>query len=220
MEWDKKTLSAVFDHTLLKPDASQNDIKKICNEAVRYGFAAVCINPVHVSFAAELLKASPVRTCTVIGFPSGAGASESKAEEAGISIRNGADELDMVINIGALKENNYKLVEKDILSVLEKSGGALVKVIIETCYLDEKDIIAVCKIAKAAGAHFIKTSTGFGSEGATVDNIRLIRKIIGNDMKIKAAGGIRTLEKTLDMLKAGADRIGTSAGVRIISEIK
>lgn len=216
---DRKNLASYIDHTLLKPEATKADIKKICDEAIIYGFASVCINPCYVSSAKEYLGESDVKVCTVIGFPLGATTSEVKAFEAAQAIENGADEIDMVINIGALKDERYDYVENDIKAVAEKcKGKALLKVIIETCLLNDDQKIMACKLAKSAGADFVKTSTGFSTSGAEVSDIILMRNTVGKEMGVKASGGIRNLETTLKMIEAGASRIGASASVKIVSE--
>jgi deoxyribose-phosphate aldolase len=213
-------LAATIDHTLLKATATSDNIVSICREAREYGFAAVCVNPFHVPLVAGELSGSKVKTCSVIGFPLGANASPTKAEEAARAARQGARELDMVINIGALKAGDRNNVEEDIRQVVAAAGEALVKVIIETCYLTDAEKTLACELATAAGAHFVKTSTGFGTGGAKIEDIRLMRRVVGNALKIKASGGIGSLDAAIAMLEAGADRIGASAGVKIISEIE
>ena len=192
-------LNKYIDHTLLKPDAQQEQIEKLIEEAKAYDFASVCVNPTWVNFAAEGLRDSDVKVCTVIGFP-----------------QNGADEIDMVINIGALKSKNLALVEEDIQAVVEASGDKLVKVIIETCLLTDDEKIVACQIAKLAGADFVKTSTGFSTGGATVEDVALMRQTVGPDMGVKASGGARSYEDALAFIEAGATRIGTSSGVAIM----
>lgn len=217
---DRKNLASYIDHTVLKPETIQEDIKKICDEAIRYGFASVCINPCYVYSVKEYLEGSNVKVCTVIGFPLGATTSEVKAFEAAQAIENGADEIDMVINIGALKDERYDYVENDIKSVAEKcKDKALLKVIIETCLLNDNQKIMACELAKSAGADFVKTSTGFSTSGAEASDIMLMRNTVGKGMGVKASGGIRDLETTLKMIEAGASRIGASASVKIINEI-
>ncbi|MHA1339721.1 MAG: deoxyribose-phosphate aldolase [Promethearchaeota archaeon] len=217
---NEKEFAELFDHTNLKPSSSINDIKKLCNEAKEYKFGAVCINPCFVKAAIEFLKGSSVKVCTVIGFPLGVTTTETKAFEAKQAINNGADEIDMVINIGALKDNDDEFVKNDIMSVVKVANGIIVKVILETCYLEEEEIIRACKISKEAGANFVKTSTGFGSAGAKVEHIKLMRETVGSEMGVKASGGIRDLETALKMLRAGASRIGASASVKIIKEYR
>ncbi len=211
-------LAKMIDHTLLKPDATQQEIAQLCFEARKYGFASVCVNPTWVSLCAELLKGSPVKVCTVIGFPLGATSSETKAFEAETAIRQGATEIDMVINIGALKARDLDMVAKDILGVVNvsHSRGALVKVIIETVLLTDEEKTIASLISKEAGADFVKTSTGFAGGGATTHDVALMRKAVGPEMGVKASGGVRTFEDAESMIKAGATRIGASAGVKII----
>ncbi len=208
--------NSYIDHTLLKADANKEQILFLIDEAKKYEFAGVCVNPTWVKTAAEFLKDSAVKVCTVIGFPLGASTSAVKAFEAKDAIANGADEIDMVINIGALKSRNLKLVEDDIKAVVEASGSKLVKVIIETCLLTDEEKVEACQLAKLVGADFVKTSTGFSTGGATVENIELMREAVGPTMGVKASGGARTLEAAQDFIKAGATRIGTSSGVAIM----
>ncbi|MDI6641273.1 MAG: deoxyribose-phosphate aldolase [Elusimicrobiota bacterium] len=207
----------MIDHTLLKPNATQEEIGKLCEEAKKYGFASVCVNPAYVSMCASLLKNTGIRVCTVVGFPLGATTPTVKAIEARDAIANGADEIDMVINIGALKSGNYQLVLDDIKAVREATKGKILKVILETAYLTRDEKIKGCLLAKEAGADFVKTSTGFGPSGATVEDIMLMREAVGPTMGIKAAGGIRTLEDAKKMVEAGATRIGASASVAIVT---
>lgn len=223
MTTSRTEIAKMIDHTVLKAVATQQDIITLCQEAKEYGFASVCINPTFVSLAAEQLKGSGVMVCTVVGFPLGCSTTEIKAYETRDAVKNGAQEVDMVINIGALKEGNEAKVLQDIAAVVkaaqETNPEAAVKVIIETCYLNQEEKIAACKLAKAAGAHFVKTSTGFGTGGATVEDIALMRQVVGSEMGVKASGGIKNSEDVLKMIKAGANRIGASAGVNIIKEI-
>ena len=209
-------LNKYIDHTLLKPDASQEQIETLIEEAKKYDFASVCVNPTWVNFAAQALKATDVKVCTVIGFPLGANTPELKAFETSDAIQNGANEVDMVINIGALKSRNFDLVERDIRAVVEAAKGTLVKVIIETCLLTDDEKVKACQIAQKAGADFVKTSTGFSTGGATVADVALMRKTVGPDMGVKASGGARSYEDTLAFIKAGATRIGASSGVAIM----
>jgi deoxyribose-phosphate aldolase len=211
-------LAKMIDHTLLKPDATQEQIAQLCYEARKYGFASVCVNPTWVELCAQLLKGSPVKVCTVIGFPLGATAPEVKAFETQTALRQGASEIDMVINIGALKARDLELVAKDILGVVTAAHaeGAIVKVIIEAVLLTDEEKTIACLLSKEAGADFVKTSTGFASGGATVHDVELMRKTVGPEMGVKAAGGVRTYEDAENMIKAGATRIGASAGVKII----
>jgi deoxyribose-phosphate aldolase len=216
------SIAHMIDHTLLKPDASQDQIAQLCYEARKYGFAAVCVNPANVKLAAQLLKGSPVAVCTVVGFPLGAIPPEVKAYEAQQAIEDGATEIDMVINVGALKSKDYELVQRDIATVVRTchNNGAICKVIIEAALLTDEEKIKACQLAKAAGADYVKTSTGFGPGGATVEDVALMRRVVGPEMGIKAAGGIRTFEAAKQMIKAGATRIGASAGVKIVQEAK
>jgi deoxyribose-phosphate aldolase len=211
-------LAGMIDHTLLKPDATQDQIAQLCYEARKYGFASVCVNPTWVELCAQLLKGSPVKVCTVIGFPLGATAPEVKAFETQTAIRQGATEIDMVINIGALKARDLELVARDIRSVVATAhaAGAIVKVIIEAVLLTDEEKTIACLLSKEAGADFVKTSTGFASGGATVHDVELMRKTVGPEMGVKAAGGVRTYEDAENMIKAGATRIGASAGVKIL----
>lgn len=209
-------LNKYIDHTLLKADASQEQIETLIEEAKKYDFASVCVNPTWVHFAAQALKATDVKVCTVIGFPLGANTPELKAFETSDAIQNGANEIDMVINIGALKSRNFDLVERDIRAVVEAAKGTLVKVIIETCLLTDDEKVKACQIAQKAGADFVKTSTGFSTGGATVADVALMRKTVGPDMGVKASGGARSYEDALAFIKAGATRIGASSGVAIM----
>ena len=211
-------LAPMIDHTLLKPDATPDQIAQLCFEARKYGFASVCVNPAWVSLSAQLLNGSAVKVCTVIGFPLGASAPEVKAFETQKAIEQGATEIDMVINIGALKARDLELVAKDIRGVVSVSHSrqAIVKVIIEAVLLDDEEKTLACLISKEAAADFVKTSTGFAGGGATVHDVALMRRAVGPQMGVKAAGGIRTYEDAENMVKAGATRIGASAGVKII----
>lgn len=214
-------IATMIDHTILKPEAGKKQIEKICLEAKEYGFASVCVNSSYVPFCAELLKDTEVKVCTVIGFPLGAMSTAAKVAEAHQAILDGAKELDMVIHIGMLKDGNDDYVEQDIRSVVEEAKGkAAVKVIIETCLLTEEEKIRACLLAKRAGADFVKTSTGFSTGGAVAEDISLMKKAVGNEMQVKASGGIRTREKAEEMIKAGAKRIGTSSGIQIVEETK
>lgn len=209
-------ITSIIDHTLLKPEATKEMIKKLCSEAKEYNFFSVCVNPYYVKTAKEELEGSNVRIATVIGFPLGSTPKEVKAFEASEAIKNGADELDMVINIGALKDGDYTIVEEDIKAVVnEAADKALVKVIIETCLLDDEEKKKACKIAKAAGANFVKTSTGFSTGGATIEDVKLMREVVGEDLGVKASGGIRDYETAKKMVEAGASRIGASSSVEI-----
>lgn len=213
-------LASMIDHTILKPEAGKEQVETICREAREYGFASVCVNSSYVPLCAELLRDTEVKVCTVIGFPLGAMSTAAKAAEARQAILDGAEELDMVIHIGMLKDGNNEYVEQDIHSVVEEARGkATVKVIIETCLLSEEEKVRACLLAKKAGADYVKTSTGFSTGGATAEDIALMKNTVGKDMKVKASGGIRTREKAEEMRKAGADRIGTSSGIRIVEEM-
>jgi len=217
---NKLVLASYIDHTLLKADALEIDVIKLCREALEYKFASVCINPAFVKLSYLFLKDTDVKVCTVIGFPLGATISEVKAFEAEASINNGASEIDMVINIGALKSGKYDFVENDIRIVADKcKGKALLKVIIETCLLTDEEKIKACEISKSAGADFVKTSTGFSTSGATVEDIQLMRKYVGEEMGVKASGGVRDYETTMKMIEAGANRIGASASIKIVNEL-
>jgi deoxyribose-phosphate aldolase len=213
-------IAAMIDHTLLKADASQDQIAQLCYEARKHGFAAVCVNPAYVKLCSQLLQGTTVHVCTVVGFPLGATSPEVKAYEAQQSIDDGATEVDMVINIGALKSKDYALVERDIATVARtcNAGGAILKVIIEAALLSDEEKVIACQLAKTAGAEYVKTSTGFGPGGATVHDVALMRHSVGPEMGIKAAGGIGTLEDAQAMVSAGATRIGASAGVKIVQQ--
>lgn len=217
---NKKDLAKLIDHTLLKPDASYADIKRLCEEALQFGFHSVCVYPYYTGIVKELLKGNNVRITTVIGFPSGMTTTDEKVLEAMNAALSGADELDIVINIGALKSKNWYVVTKDISDVIAATKGLIHKVIIETCYLTIAEKKMIVETALDAGAEFIKTSTGFGPKGAQTRDIRLIKSIVGDKAGIKAAGGIRTLEQVLAMLDAGASRIGTSSSLKIIEGLR
>jgi deoxyribose-phosphate aldolase len=213
-------IARYIDHTLLKPDATQGQIEQLCHEAREYHFASVCVNPGWVRLCARLLHDTPVRVGTVIGFPLGANLPQVKAYEARQAIQDGAAELDMVINLGALKGHDYELVKSDIAAVVDAAhtAGAIVKVIIEAALLEDGEKIIACQLAQEAGADFVKTSTGFGPGGATTHDVALMRQTVGPSMGVKAAGGVRSYQDAQAMLAAGATRIGTSAGVRITQE--
>ena len=213
-------VAALIDHTLLKPDASEAQIAQLCHEARKYNFAAVCVNPAHVKLCAQLLKGSAVRVCAVVGFPLGATPPEVKAYETQQALDDGATEIDMVINIGALKSKDYVLVARDIATVVAtaQAGGAIVKVIIEAALLADEEKIIASKLAGEAGAGFVKTSTGFASGGATVHDVALMRRAVGPAMGVKAAGGIKTYADAQKLIQAGATRIGASASVKILQE--
>ena len=209
----------MIDHTALKSDTTKKEILKLIEEAKKYQFASVCVNPHWVKKASDELRGSGVDVCTVIGFPLGASTTETKAFEAKDAIKNGATEVDMVINVGELKDGNDAYVEEDIKAVVEAvKGKALVKVIIETCLLTEEEKVKACELSKKAGADFVKTSTGFSKGGATAEDIALMRKTVGKDMGVKASGGVRSRQDAMNMIEAGASRIGASASIEIISE--
>jgi deoxyribose-phosphate aldolase len=216
-----REVARYIDHTLLKPDATRDEILKVCEEGVRFGFASVCINPIWVRDAACALRGSGVKVCTVIGFPLGANEPDTKAYEARRAIFDGASELDMVINIGALKSGDHDLVSRDIRGVVQVAHevGYVCKVIIETALLTDDEKISACLIAKEAGADFVKTSTGFSKGGATAADVALMRRAVGGQMGVKASGGVRDLKQAQEMIHAGATRIGASVGVKIIQEI-
>ncbi len=207
----------MIDHTLLKPEATMEQVAVICREAVQYSFAAVCVNPIFIKRAAGILTGSRVKPCTVIGFPSGAVTTRTKRAQAAEAVADGAMELDMVMAIGSLKERDFKYVLEDVRAVVGEAGGRCVKVILETCLLTDQEKVAACRIVVDAGARCVKTSTGLAGGGATVDDIRLMRKTVGPSFGVKASGGIRTLQEVLSLIEAGADRIGTSSGVAIVA---
>ncbi|QIH76828.1 deoxyribose-phosphate aldolase [Macrococcoides canis] len=209
-------LAKYIDHTALKPETTKLQIEQLAQEAREYGFMSVCVNPTHVQYAKSLLEGTDVLVCTVIGFPLGANTPAVKAFETKDAIDNGAGEVDMVINIGALKDKNYDLVAEDIKAVVEAAGDVTTKVIIETALLTDEEKVKACEIAKAQGADFVKTSTGFSTGGATKEDIALMRKAVGPDMGVKASGGVRSYEDVMAMIDAGATRIGASAGVQIL----
>ncbi|MEH6988993.1 deoxyribose-phosphate aldolase [Cytobacillus firmus] len=211
-------VAKMIDHTLLKADATKDQIEKICAEAKEYNFASVCVNPTWVKLSSDLLNGTEVKVCTVIGFPLGASTPETKAFETKNAIENGATEVDMVINIGALKGGDNDLVERDIRAVVDAAKGkALTKVIIETCLLTEEEKIRACELSVKAGADFVKTSTGFSTGGATAEDIALMRKTVGPDLGVKASGGVRSAEDAQKMIEAGATRIGASSGAAIVN---
>lgn len=216
----KTEIARTIDHTLLKPEATIQEITQLCHEALLYNFASVCVNPTHVKLAAQLLQNSPVKVCTVIGFPLGATTPETKIFETKQALQDGATEIDMVINIGALKGGDDALVEQDIAGVVQTahSRGALCKVIIETALLTDEEKVRASQLAKRAGADFVKTSTGFSRGGATIEDVALIRRTVGPSMGVKASGGVRNLTDAKNMIAAGATRLGASAGVKIIQE--
>tara|TARA_Y100000588_G_scaffold383692_1_gene473560 strand:+ start:16 stop:657 length:642 start_codon:yes stop_codon:yes gene_type:complete len=212
-----KNLAHFIDHTNLKPDAQETDIKVLCNEAIKYDFASVCINPVYVPIAKSLLRDANSLVCSVVGFPLGADSAEMKYAEARFLIFNGVDEIDMVINIGSLKERRTNIVKKEIKKVVDAAEGKIVKVIIETSLLENDEKILACNLVKDCGANFVKTSTGFSKVGATIEDVELIKETVGDAIGIKASGGIKNKEAAISFIQAGASRIGTSNGVKIIS---
>ena len=209
-------IANMIDHTMLKADAGAEIIRRYCHEAKEYGFASVCVNTCHVPMAAQELKDSTVAVCCVVGFPLGAMLSTAKAFEAAEAVKAGADEVDMVINIGALKDRNYDLVRADIKAVVEACHERTVKVILENCLLTKDEIVKACELSMEAGAHFVKTSTGFSTKGALVEDVSLMKKTVGEKMKVKASGGIRTPEEARAMISAGADRIGAGNGIALL----
>lgn len=215
-----RELARYFDHTLLKPEATQKDVENLCVEAATHGFFSVCVNPVHVEFCQQQLTGTGVKIATVVGFPLGATTTEVKAFEAAQAVVSGADEIDMVLDIGALKLGGFDRVRYDIMAVVKASGKALVKVILETCLLTDEEKKRACELSVSAGAAFVKTSTGFGKSGATVADIKLMRASVGPNIGVKASGGVRTLVDALTLIDAGATRLGASASVAILQEWK
>jgi len=214
-------IAKYIDHTILKPEATVEDVKKLCREAKEYNFASVCVNGCYAKLVSTELAGSDVKTCVVVGFPLGAMTKEAKAFETSDAIKNGADEIDMVINVGALKDKNYDLLKQDIEAVVNAAKDkAIVKVIIETCLLTDEEKVKACEIAKEAKADFVKTSTGFSTGGATKEDIALMRKTVGEGLGVKASGGVRDYKTAMEMINAGASRIGASAGIAIVSESK
>ena len=214
-------IAKYIDHTILKPEATVEDVKKLCKEAREYNFASVCVNGCYAALVSTELAGSDVKTCVVVGFPLGAMTKEAKAFETTDAINNGANEIDMVINVGALKDKNYDLLKEDIEAVVNAAKGkAIVKVIIEACLLTNQEKVKVCEISKEVKADFVKTSTGFSSGGATKEDIALMRKTVGLDLGVKASGGVRDYKTAMDMINAGASRIGASSGIAIVSESK
>lgn len=209
-------LAPMIDHTLLRPDARPEEIERLCREARENGFAAVCVNSCYVPLVSRLLKGSSVKVCTVVGFPLGAASTESKVFEAEWAVRQGAQEVDMVMNLGWFKAGETARVQEEMAAVVKASAGALVKVILETCLLTGEEIRRACALAERAGARFVKTSTGFSSGGATVEAVKIMKESVGQRLMVKASGGIRDLASALAMVEAGADRIGTSSGVKIL----
>ncbi|MCG0238715.1 MAG: deoxyribose-phosphate aldolase [Firmicutes bacterium] len=215
-EWDR-ALARLIDHTLLKPEATEEQIRRLCAEARHYGFAAVCVNPWWVPLCVQELKGTGVKVATVIGFPLGATTTEAKAFEARQAVEAGADELDMVMNVGALKSGHLDRVQEDIAAVVRAAAGRMVKVILETGLLTDEEKVTACRLAVAAGAHFVKTSTGFGPGGATVADVSLMRRTVGDQVGVKASGGIRDHATAVAMVEAGATRIGASSSVAIVT---
>lgn len=217
----KEQLAKLIDHTLLKPDATKDDIKRLCEEAMKHSFWAVCVNPTYVSLATDILGGTEVKVCSVVGFPLGANTPEMKALEAERAINDGASEIDRVINIGALKSRDYEIVKRDIREVVEHAKArkdTVVKVIIETGLLTEEEKVMASRLVKESGADFVKTSTGFNAPGANVYDVKLVRKTVGPDFGLKASGGIRTYRDAVKLIEAGANRIGTSSGIAIVGE--
>ena len=209
-------LSKYIDHTLLKPQANEADLENLCREAIENDFAAVCVNPCNVAFCADLLSGTKIKLASVVGFPLGAAIPSIKSAETLMAVEDGATEIDMVINIGALKDKKYELVEADIKAVVQSAERNKVKVIIETCLLTDQEKVKACELAKSAGAHFVKTSTGFSSGGATVEDVILMKRTVGDALEVKASGGVRSYEDAMAMIEAGATRIGTSSGIAIL----
>ena len=220
----REQLAKMIDHSLLNPSVTNDDVKRGCQEALRYGFAAVVVNPTHVPIVARELKYSPVKVCSVISFPFGLSTTEVKIHEARTALRDGAQEIDMVMNFSALKSGHSELVLSDIDGVVQEarraSGNVIVKVILENCYLTENEKKQACQLTVRAGADYVKTSTGFGKSGATIEDVRLMREVVGPKFGVKAAGGIRTVEQALQMIETGANRIGASASVSIVESLK
>lgn len=217
----KQQLAGMIDHTLLKPEATRVQIEKICEEAKQYHFASVCVNSCYTKLVCQLLKGSGVKVCTVIGFPLGVNVTDVKAAEAKAAVRDGAEEIDMVINVGALKSGDLDYVREDIKVVVQAvAGSAIVKVILETCLLTDKEKETACRLSKEAGAHYVKTSTGFNKAGATEEDIKLMYNAVSPELKVKASGGIRTTEHALKMINAGASRIGASASIDILNGLE
>jgi len=214
----KSELAGMIDHTLLKPEATEEQIIHLCREAKEHHFASVCVNPVWVAVCAKELHDSDVMVCSVVGFPLGANTTRMKSLETAGAVAGGADEIDMVINVGKLKSGDWKAVHDEIQEIVRAAEGKHVKVIIETCLLTDAEKVIACTLAKMAGAHFVKTSTGFNKAGATIEDVHLMRYVVGNRLGVKAAGGIRDYEKAMAMIRAGANRIGASASVAIVSE--
>ncbi len=218
-EWTKEGLALTIDHTVLKPNATYEQIRELCQEALAHKFASVCVNPFFVPQAVKELGKSAVKVCTVIGFPLGANSTEIKAEETRLACKQGAEEIDMVANIGAIKSGDWKTVEADIAAVVKAAGKRIVKVIIETCLLNDSEKRRACQAISQAGADFVKTSTGFSHAGASREDIQFLKQTVGETLKIKASGGIRSCREAIGLLEAGADRIGSSSGIAILAEL-
>jgi len=219
-EWTKAMLAKTIDHTLLKASASEQQLRELCAEARKYGFASICVNPAWVGLCARELEGTGIAVCSVVGFPLGASCAETKAAEARLAVSQGASEVDAVLNLGAAKSGDWRAVEEDIRAVVRAAGSALVKVVIETCYLSDAEKLKACAAAAAAGARCVQTSTGFGTGGAMVEDVRFMKKAVGpKGLLVKASGGIRSYHDAILMLEAGADRIGASSGVAIVSEL-
>lgn len=210
------SIAKKIDHTVLKADTTIETVKKYCKEAKEYGFASVCVNSCYASLVSSELEGSGVKTCCVVGFPLGAMITTAKAFEAAEAVKAGASEIDMVINIGAVKDKNWDLVFEDIKAVVDASKPATVKVIIETCLLTDEEKVKVCELSKEAGAAFVKTSTGFSTGGATIEDVKLMKEVVGDELEVKASGGIRTAEFANELIEAGADRIGASNGIALL----
>jgi deoxyribose-phosphate aldolase len=219
MNLSRQQIAKMIDHSLLRPNATREELKRLCDESIEYGFKAVCVNPTHVADASSFLRGHEVLVCSVIGFPFGTHPPKVKAAETKEVIKLGAREIDMVIRVDALKDRRDPEVLEDIRAVVKEAGTFPVKVILETCYLTDEEKIRGCKLSMEAGASFVKTSTGFAAAGATVEDVRLMRKIVGKNFGVKAAGGVRTLNDALKMIEAGANRLGTSGSVAIIKQI-
>ena len=215
-----ENINRLIDHTLLKPDAKQEEIEKLCAEAIKYHFMSVCVNPCNVNLCAKLLKGSDVKVCTVIGFPLGANISKTKIEETKYCLENGASEIDMVINIGRLKDKDYDYVENEIRKKKKVCKDNILKVILETCLLSDEEIVKACQLSQNAGADFVKTSTGFSKGGATTHAAKLMRETVKDALGVKASGGIHSYEEAMAMVEAGANRIGASSGIKIVEGAK
>lgn len=212
-----ENIARLIDHTLLQPDATKTQLKQLCEEAKEYGFATACVNPVNVRYCVQMLEGSHIPICTVVGFPLGGSATPAKVADVKKGLDDGAKEFDMVMNIGALKDGDYDAIHKDVEEVVAAADRSLVKVIIETCLLTDEEKVEACQLAQDAGAHFVKTSTGFSRGGATVEDVALMRKTVGPSMGVKASGGIKSYVGAMAMVDAGANRIGASAGLAIVS---